>query len=249
MLLDIDEAALMYKAKKTDTRSAVFIRYNSELAMSVSEPLEIFEDETLPQIETTMLTGCIVVYIVVEPSRDKIFALHVTPNQARGIGSLIPYSQIKPYLPYGTKISVLVGGHTQNFNEIIFREKMQEMGLGIIQLTIGKICTGRRRAVVAELYIGNDTMLIADISLRDGNPNKYETISFSASSTAVISGRETVTSFPDSDDLVNPTLHSLEQVSQNISFLSAAKARLFKPAESDPEASLISDKLSQLGNN
>jgi hypothetical protein len=185
--LDTDEAIIYEKAthqlscyNTNNQRQAVYIQEN-------------------PRIETTILNACMAIYI---ETPDKVIALHVSPSQAADtVDSVIKaYEHLKNAdLPKETEISVIIGGHTDNFEEKVFRNRMQEMGLDIKQLIKGNNPPGLLKA---EFDIGVGDVLVAKIGANDNDPNKYERLSFPAKlkSSSEEQSNESILESPPADE-------------------------------------------------
>jgi hypothetical protein len=129
------------------------------------------------KLETTFLTACIAVYIEAE---EEIIALHVSPFQANNSEPAIKayaHLEMADTLKKGTEISVIIGGHTQNFNEAIFMEKINKMGLILTQLVKGD--DSPSHLLQAEFDLENHTMQVIKFSAKKDDPDRTETLSLS----------------------------------------------------------------------
>jgi len=182
-------ALSMKAAINIDTNEAViydkeshFVAYYSDDVLydwhqcSYRDRKAAFQEEN-PILVTTHLTACMSVYI---ESANLCLALHVNPEQAKGTPRLKAYGHLDyAELPRGTEISVMVGGHTRNFDEKIFRDKVAERNLVIKELTIGK---SPHHTLMAAFDFKQGKLTVE--SLTD-NPDKFEELTFARAKPAI----------------------------------------------------------------
>lgn len=156
-IVDTDEALCFDKTNNTITH------YNSNRQVLKQSVLPF---TMTPLIKTGTMPACLAVHVETE---DKIFILHVSPSQASNDGcSIKPYNHLSMLDP-GSRIYVMVVGHTDNFDEAIFHcsisEKMLEVKNLIVEGNLESILSGTfnlkdKTVKITQLHLKKDNSYI-----------------------------------------------------------------------------------------